>query len=61
MLMLFLVLAMTEAETCAALATGWNAVSPEADMLVVGEMGIGNTSPAAASAPGTVPAGAVAL
>lgn len=42
--------AMTEAETCAALATGWNAVSPEADMLVVGEMGIGNTTVAAAIA-----------
>jgi nicotinate-nucleotide--dimethylbenzimidazole phosphoribosyltransferase len=42
--------AMTEAETCAALATGWNAVDPAADLLVVGEMGIGNTTVAAALA-----------
>lgn len=42
--------AMTEAEVVAALATGWTAVDPEADALVVGEMGIGNTTPAAALA-----------
>ena len=42
--------AMTEAETVAALATGWNAVAPEADLLVTGEMGIGNTTAAAALA-----------
>jgi nicotinate-nucleotide--dimethylbenzimidazole phosphoribosyltransferase len=42
--------AMTEAEVVAALATGWNAVDPAADALVVGEMGIGNTTPAAALA-----------
>jgi nicotinate-nucleotide--dimethylbenzimidazole phosphoribosyltransferase len=42
--------AMTEAETCAALATGWNAVDPAADLLAVGEMGIGNTTVAAALA-----------
>lgn len=42
--------AMTEAECVAALATGWQAVNPEADLLVVGEMGIGNTTPAAAIA-----------
>jgi nicotinate-nucleotide--dimethylbenzimidazole phosphoribosyltransferase len=42
--------AMTEAEVVAALATGWEAVSPEADLLVVGEMGIGNTTAAAALA-----------
>ncbi|MEY4983274.1 MAG: nicotinate-nucleotide--dimethylbenzimidazole phosphoribosyltransferase [Pseudomonadota bacterium] len=42
--------AMTEAEVVEALATGWAAVDPEADALVVGEMGIGNTTPAAALA-----------
>lgn len=31
--------AMTEAEVVAALAMGWNAVDPAADLLVVGEMG----------------------
>ena len=39
---------MTEAECVAALATGWNAVDPKADLLVTGEMGIGNTTSAAA-------------
>lgn len=42
--------AMTEAETVAALLTGWQAVDPQADLLVVGEMGIGNTTVAAALA-----------
>jgi nicotinate-nucleotide--dimethylbenzimidazole phosphoribosyltransferase len=42
--------AMTEAETVAALRTGWEAVDPVADLLVVGEMGIGNTTSAAALA-----------
>lgn len=42
--------AMSEAETVAALAVGWEAVDPSADMLVVGEMGIGNTTVAAALA-----------
>ncbi|NIZ11175.1 nicotinate-nucleotide--dimethylbenzimidazole phosphoribosyltransferase [Pseudooceanicola sp. HF7] len=42
--------AMSEAELLSALKTGWNAVSPEADLLVTGEMGIGNTTPAAAIA-----------
>lgn len=42
--------AMTEAELVAALSTGWAAVDPEADVLVVGEMGIGNTTSAAALA-----------
>ncbi|WP_170569578.1 nicotinate-nucleotide--dimethylbenzimidazole phosphoribosyltransferase [Ruegeria atlantica] len=42
--------AMTEAELLSALRTGWNAVDPDADLLVVGEMGIGNTTPAAAIA-----------
>lgn len=34
----------------AALNTGWEAVDPQADLLVVGEMGIGNTTSAAAVA-----------
>jgi nicotinate-nucleotide--dimethylbenzimidazole phosphoribosyltransferase len=42
--------AMTEAEVVAALAAGWEAVDPAADLLVVGEMGIGNTTVAAAMA-----------
>ena len=40
--------AMSEAELVAALRTGWQAVDPQADLLVVGEMGIGNTTAAAA-------------
>ncbi|ESW60051.1 MAG: nicotinate-nucleotide--dimethylbenzimidazole phosphoribosyltransferase [Rhodobacter sp. CACIA14H1] len=42
--------AMDEAEVVAALRRGWEAVDPTADVLVVGEMGIGNTTPAAALA-----------
>ena len=42
--------AMTEDEVIAAIATGWNAVDPKADLLVTGEMGIGNTTVAAALA-----------
>lgn len=42
--------AMDEAGVIAALRTGWNAVSDGADLLVVGEMGIGNTTSAAAIA-----------
>ncbi len=42
--------AMTAAETVAALGTGWAAVDPAADLLVAGEMGIGNTTSAAALA-----------
>ncbi|MEL7214499.1 MAG: nicotinate-nucleotide--dimethylbenzimidazole phosphoribosyltransferase [Pseudomonadota bacterium] len=42
--------AMSEAETVAALAAGWSAVDANADVLVVGEMGIGNTTSAAAIA-----------
>jgi len=42
--------AMSEAEVVAALAAGWEAVDPGADLLVVGEMGIGNTTSAAALA-----------
>lgn len=40
--------AMTEADLVRALATGWEAVDTGADLLVVGEMGIGNTTAAAA-------------
>jgi nicotinate-nucleotide--dimethylbenzimidazole phosphoribosyltransferase len=42
--------AMTEAELAEAVSIGWEAVSPEADLLVPGEMGIGNTTAAAALA-----------
>lgn len=42
--------AMSEAEVVTALQTGWNAVDPMADLLVTGEMGIGNTTSAAAVA-----------
>lgn len=42
--------AMEEAELVAALAAGWNAVDATADLLVVGEMGIANTTSAAALA-----------
>ena len=44
--------AMTEDEVVAALRTGWEAVDPAADLLVTGEMGIGNTTAAAAVAAG---------
>ena len=42
--------AMTEAEVCDAVRAGWDAVDPEADLVVTGEMGIGNTTAAAAIA-----------
>jgi len=42
--------AMTEGDLIAALAAGWSAVDPKADLLVTGEMGIGNTTAAAAVA-----------
>lgn len=42
--------AMSEAEVVFALRTGWEAVDPAADLLVTGEMGIGNTTSAAAVA-----------
>lgn len=42
--------AMSEAEVVAALLTGWNAVDADTELLVVGEMGIGNTTSAAAIA-----------
>lgn len=40
--------AMSTDECLVALQTGWNAVDHDADLLVVGEMGIGNTTAAAA-------------
>lgn len=40
--------AMSEQALCAALQTGWDAVDVDADLLVTGEMGIGNTTSAAA-------------
>ncbi len=42
--------AMSEAECCAALQAGADAVPETADMVLVGEMGIGNTTSAAAIA-----------
>lgn len=42
--------AMKEAELLDALQKGWDAVDPKADLLVVGEMGIANTTSAAAIA-----------
>ncbi|MFC6687112.1 nicotinate-nucleotide--dimethylbenzimidazole phosphoribosyltransferase [Jhaorihella thermophila] len=42
--------AMSEAEALGAIRVGWQAVDPKADLLVVGEMGIGNTTSAAAIA-----------
>ncbi|UXX84162.1 nicotinate-nucleotide--dimethylbenzimidazole phosphoribosyltransferase [Roseovarius pelagicus] len=40
--------AMTQAELVAAMHTGWDAVDPASDLLVTGEMGIGNTTSASA-------------
>jgi len=42
--------AMSEEEFLAAVSTGYQAVTPECDLLCVGEMGIGNTTAAAAIA-----------
>ena len=42
--------AMTEGEVVDALVAGWTAVKDTSDLLVVGEMGIGNTTAAAAVA-----------
>jgi nicotinate-nucleotide--dimethylbenzimidazole phosphoribosyltransferase len=42
--------AMTEGEVVAALTEGWQAVDDTANILIVGEMGIGNTTSAAAIA-----------
>jgi len=40
--------AMSEAELVEALLEGWRAVDPDSDLLILGEMGIGNTTSAAA-------------
>jgi nicotinate-nucleotide--dimethylbenzimidazole phosphoribosyltransferase len=42
--------ALSEAELVEALATGWRAVDPGADLFIAGEMGIANTTAAAAMA-----------
>ena len=42
--------AMSEAEFLEAVSTGYEAVSPDTDLLCLGEMGIGNTTAAAAVA-----------
>jgi nicotinate-nucleotide--dimethylbenzimidazole phosphoribosyltransferase len=42
--------ALTEQEFLAAVATGYQAVSPDCDLICLGEMGIGNTTAAAAIA-----------
>ncbi len=42
--------AMTEADCMAAITAGWNALDPQADLMLTGEMGIGNTTSAAAIA-----------
>lgn len=44
--------ALSDADLVAALAAGWEAVDPTADVFITGEMGIGNTTPAAAVACG---------
>ncbi|MDE2793143.1 MAG: nicotinate-nucleotide--dimethylbenzimidazole phosphoribosyltransferase [Paracoccaceae bacterium] len=44
--------AMSEAEFTAALTIGWDSFEPACDTLVVGEMGIGNTTAASAVAAG---------
>jgi len=44
--------AMDEAAFCEALRAGWQAVDEASDLLIVGEMGIGNTTAAAAVAAG---------
>jgi len=40
--------AMSEIEFCAAVTSGYEAVSPDADLICLGEMGIGNTTAASA-------------
>ncbi|MGB6967602.1 MAG: nicotinate-nucleotide--dimethylbenzimidazole phosphoribosyltransferase, partial [Xanthobacteraceae bacterium] len=42
--------ALSEAEFIAAVAAGYDAVSPDSDLICLGEMGIGNTTAAAAIA-----------
>jgi nicotinate-nucleotide--dimethylbenzimidazole phosphoribosyltransferase len=50
--------AMDEAEFLTAIATGYDAVSPQCDLVCLGEMGIGNTTAAAAIAAGLFGGGA---
>lgn len=50
--------AMSEEDLVAAMATGWEAVNPEAGVMITGEMGIGNTTAAAAIAAGLFGGGA---
>lgn len=52
--------AMDEAALCEAVSTGWETVDPDADLLVPGEMGIANTSSAAALAAALYGGGAAA-
>ncbi|WP_108482512.1 nicotinate-nucleotide--dimethylbenzimidazole phosphoribosyltransferase [Oceaniglobus ichthyenteri] len=52
--------AMDHRAFLAALDVGWNAVDPDADVVVVGEMGIGNTTAAAAVAAALFGGGAAA-
>ena len=40
--------AMTEEDLVSALSAGWESVDPQADVFIAGEMGIGNTTAAAA-------------
>ncbi len=49
--------AMDEAGFLAAVTTGYNAVVPEAELVCLGEMGIGNTTAAAATAAGLLGGG----
>ncbi|WP_395450934.1 nicotinate-nucleotide--dimethylbenzimidazole phosphoribosyltransferase [Aminobacter sp. UC22_36] len=44
--------AMNDADFLAAVSTGYDAVTPDIDLVCFGEMGIGNTTPAAAIAAG---------
>ncbi|RYH06487.1 nicotinate-nucleotide--dimethylbenzimidazole phosphoribosyltransferase [Tropicimonas sp. IMCC6043] len=50
--------AMSAADIVAAMAKGWEAVDPAAGLMVTGEMGIGNTTAAAAIAAGLFGGGA---
>ena len=52
--------AMSENDLLVALQTGWRAVDPTADLFVAGEMGIGNTTSAAAIVAALYGGGAIA-
>ncbi|WP_290689736.1 MULTISPECIES: nicotinate-nucleotide--dimethylbenzimidazole phosphoribosyltransferase [unclassified Haematobacter] len=52
--------AMTEADLVNALSAGWESVDPQADVFIAGEMGIGNTTVAAAIAAALLGGGAEA-